>query len=118
MKMDEAPRIQMPVRDDPDAASTQFFRPSDPSDVQLTPVEDSVPLEPRTETARISLVAAPSPVGTQTKTPQPFVPTPDLPSGNPLVAAAPARKNPTLLWWVLLGVSALILIIQIWTYLS
>jgi hypothetical protein len=118
MKMSETPRIQMPVRDDRDAASTQFFRPSNPSDAQLTPVEDSVPLEPRTETARISLVAAPSPVGTQIKNPQPFVATPDLASRDPLVAVAPPKKNPMLLWWVLLAVSALILIIQIWTYLS
>jgi hypothetical protein len=81
-------------------------------------VEDSVPLEPRTETARISLVAAPSPVGTQIKNAQPFVATPDLASRDPLVAVAPPKKSPMLLWWVLLAVSALILIIQIWTYLS
>jgi len=28
------------------------------------------------------------------------------------------ERNPMPLWWLLLGVSALILIIQIWTYLS
>ena len=118
MKMREKVRIQMPLRDDRDSASTQFFRPSNPSAAQLTPVSDSVPLEPRKETMRISLVAASSPVGTEIHTPQPFVPTPDLASGNPLVPVAPAKKNPMLLWWLLLGVSALILIIQIWTYLS
>jgi hypothetical protein len=118
VKMRETVRIQMPLRDDRDSASTQFFRPSNPSAAQLTPVSDSVPLEPRKETMRISLVAASGPVGTEIKTPQPFVPTPDLASGNPLVAVAPAKKNPMLLWWLLLGVSALILIIQIWTYLS
>jgi hypothetical protein len=110
--------VQMPLPDDRDAASTQFVPPSHPSAAQLTPVSDSVPLEPKKETMRISLAAASSPVGTQINDPEPFVPTPDVASGNPLVAAAPARKNPMLLWWVLLGVSALILIIQIWTYLS
>ena len=110
--------VQMPLRDDRDSASTQFFRASNPSAAQMTPVSDSVPLEPRKETMRISPLAPSSPVGTQIKNPQPFVPAPDLASRNPLVAVAPAKKSPMLLWWVLLGVSALILIIQIWTYLS
>jgi len=110
--------VQMPLRDDRAAASTQFFRPSNPSAAQLAPVSDSVPLEPRKETMRISPLAASSPGGTQIKNPQPFVPAPDLASRDPLVAIAPAKKNPMLLWWLLLGVSALILIIQIWTYVS
>ena len=116
LKMRET--VQMPLGDDRAAASTQFFRPSNPSAAQLTPVSDSVPLEPKKETMRISLEAASSPVGTEIKTPQPFVPTPDPASENPLVPLAPAKKNPMLLWWLLLGVSALILIIQIWTYVS
>ena len=116
MKMPET--VQMPLRDDRDAASTQFFRPANPSAAQVTPVSDSVPLEPRKETMRFSSVAASSPVGTQIKTPQPFVPSPDLASGDPLVPVEPAKKSPMFLWWLLLGVSALILIIQIWTYLS
>ena len=33
-------------------------------------------------------------------------------------AVAPRQKESRLLLWILLGVSALILIIQIWTYLS
>jgi hypothetical protein len=37
---------------------------------------------------------------------------------QPPIAAAPAEKGSMLLYWVLLGVSALILIIQIWTYFS
>jgi hypothetical protein len=117
VKMHETVRIQMPLRDDRDSASTQFFSPANPS-AQVTPVSDSVPLEPRKETMRISPVAASSPVGTQIKNAQPFVPSPDLASENPPVPVAPAKKNPLLLWWLLLGVSALILFIQIWTYLS
>jgi hypothetical protein len=81
-------------------------------------VSDSVPLEPKKETMRISLAAASSPAGSEIKNSQAFVPTPDLASQDPSVAVAPAKKNPMLLWWLLLGVSALILIIQIWTYLS
>jgi hypothetical protein len=34
------------------------------------------------------------------------------------IALAPAEKGATPLCWVLLGISAIILIIQIWTYLS
>src|ERR1043166_7578193 len=34
------------------------------------------------------------------------------------ISAAPPEKNSMLLIWILLGVSALILIIQIWTYFS
>jgi len=117
-EMRETVRIQTPLRDDRDSDSTQLFRPSNPSAAQLTPVSDSVPLEPKKETMRISLAAASSPFGTQIKDPEPFVPTPDLASQNPSVTVASARKNPMLLWWLLLGVSALILIIQIWTYLS
>ena len=33
-------------------------------------------------------------------------------------AVASAGKKPMLLWWILLGLSAMILIIQIWTYFS
>jgi hypothetical protein len=116
MKMRET--VQMPLRDDRDTASTQFFRSANPSAAQLTPVSDSVPLEPKKETMRISLAAASSPAGSEIKNSQAFVPTPDLASQDPSVAVAPAKKNPMLLWWLLLGVSALILIIQIWTYLS
>jgi hypothetical protein len=112
MKMRETARIQTPLRGDRDAASTQFSRPPNPS----AAVSDSVPLELSKETMRIA--SASGPVGTQIKTPQPFVPSPDLASERPLVPVEPAKKRPMLLWWLLLGVSALILIIQIWTYLS
>src|SRR5947207_15129587 len=110
--------VEKPLHHDRDAASTQFFRPANPSAAQVTPLSDSVRLEPRKETLRFSSVAASSPVGTQIKAPQPFVPSPDLASGDPLVPVEPAKKSPMFLWWLLLGVSALILIIQVWTYLS
>jgi hypothetical protein len=46
-------------------------------------------------------------------------PAPDSTSlQDPSIVAAPAGKNSMLLMWILLGVSALILIIQIWTYFS
>jgi hypothetical protein len=49
---------------------------------------------------------------------QPLIPMPDAARQNPSIAVAPAEKNPMPLLWLLLGISAVILIIQIWTYLS
>jgi len=43
---------------------------------------------------------------------------PNVAPRNPSSAIAPAEKKPMLLYWILLGVSALILIIQIWIYLT
>jgi hypothetical protein len=49
---------------------------------------------------------------------EPLIAMPDVTAQDPSVAAAPAEKNSMLLMWILLGASALILIIQIWTYFS
>jgi hypothetical protein len=49
---------------------------------------------------------------------EPLVAMPDTTAQEPSIAAAPAQKNSMLLMWILFGVSLLILIIQIWTYLS
>jgi hypothetical protein len=49
---------------------------------------------------------------------EPLIAMPDVAAQNPSIAVAPAAKNSMLLMWILLGVSALILIIQIWTYFS
>jgi hypothetical protein len=43
---------------------------------------------------------------------------PDVAPQIPSIAVAPVEKNPMPLLWLLLGVSVVILIIQIWTYLS
>ena len=57
-----------------------------------------------------------SPAAEMKKT-EPLIVMPDVTAQDPSIAAAHAEKNSKLLMWILLGVSALILIIQIWTYL-
>ena|SRR5437773_12011307 len=88
-------------------------------------------LEPP-ETARIQLPApvatAPESRGLKKETvavsDMPDSPAAEMKKTEPLIAmpdvaaAAPAEKNAMRLIWILLGVSLLILIIQIWTYLS
>jgi hypothetical protein len=49
---------------------------------------------------------------------QPLIAMPQTASKKASIAVAPVEKGAKPLYWVLLGVSALILIIQIWTYLS
>src|SRR5947209_5134755 len=73
-------------------------------------------IKPR-ETARIPLVPDPLPSAGQMKNTQSVI-MPNVAPRNPSSASAPAEKKPMLLYWILLGVSALILIIQIWTYFS
>jgi len=43
---------------------------------------------------------------------------PNVVPQNPPIAVASTEKSSMLLYWMLLGISALILIIQIWTYFS
>ena len=54
----------------------------------------------------------------QMKKTQPLIAMADVTAQNPSIALAPGKKNSMLLIWILFGVSLLILIIQIWTYLS
>jgi hypothetical protein len=49
---------------------------------------------------------------------QPLIAMPRAAPQSASIAVAPAEKSAMPLCWVLLGVSAIILIIQIWTYLS
>ena len=99
--------------------------------IQLDPVpRDPVPVTvlpgvpsstPKKETARISrmpdLPSRPLPPVQMKKT-QPLIAMPRTASKKASIAVAPVEKGAKPLYWVLLGVSALILIIQIWTYLS
>jgi hypothetical protein len=76
------------------------------------PAPDLPSSGPIKETVRI-------PLGTvQTKKTQPLVAMPEIAPQTPSVVVAPVEKNQMPLLWLLLGVSAVILIIQIWTYLS
>jgi len=121
-------RIQLPLREPPvhilteqqpavqEGGSPQFFQPPQPPPVPLNaavmPAPDLPPSGPVKETVRIPL-----PTDQMRKT-QPLVTMPEVAPRNPSIAVAAEEKNPMPVLWLLLGVSAVILIIQIWTYLS
>jgi len=131
-KSRETVRIQMPVREPPVGGSTepqlasdptvqevtppQFFQPqpspSIPVNASVMPAPDLPPSGPIKETVRIPLREV------QMKKTQPLVAMPELATQSPSIVVAPAEKSSMALLWVMLGVSAVILIIQIWTYLS
>jgi hypothetical protein len=112
----ETVRIQLPVRDASEVTSTQFFRPTNPTSIDSVP-PDVAPLEPKTETARVSPAVIRSRAVAQEK--NAFAPTQGIIPHAEFGSLTPAeKKNSNLLWWMLLGLSALILLIQIWTYLS
>jgi len=135
-------RIQLPVREPlgkaplhtqteprpaagsaaPDVPSSQFSRPANPPSfsplsASVMPVPDSPASGPKKETARMPLVPTSLPAAGQMKNTQAVI-MPNVAPRNPSSAIAPAEKKPMLLWWILLSISALILIIQIWTYFS
>lgn len=99
-----------------EAAPSQFFQPPQPPPVPLNasvmPAPDLPSSGPIKETVRIPLRTV------QMKKTQPLVAMPEVAPQNPSIAVAPVERNPMPALWLLLGVSAVILIIQIWTYLS
>ena len=109
----ETARIQLPVREPMDKTPLPIPIP--------TPIRAPVAHEPdssdlRKETASVSDM--PDSPAAQMKKTEPLIAMPDVAAQNPSITLAPAEKKPMLLMWILLGVSALILIIQIWTYFS
>jgi hypothetical protein len=83
--------------------------------------------EPKKETARIALLPDPRPKAlpaVQMKKAQPLVTTPEITLQTPALAVAMKDTGamvdaiPMPLCWTLVGVSTVILIIQIWTYFS
>jgi hypothetical protein len=132
----ETVRIQLPVREvgkapggpspqsaPEDISSTNFFpapKPpvaSRPSAASMRPPAVPPSLGPKKETVRIPVM--PEPMTSAQKKTQPLMAMPDtVVPQNPAIAMAPQEKSPMLLYWMLLGISALILIIQIWTYFS
>ena len=90
--------------------------------VPVTALPDGLSSGPKNETARIArLPDLPSkPLSTvQMKKTQPLIAMPQTATQRASIAAAPpAQKSATPLCSLLLGISAIILIIQIWTYLS
>jgi len=135
VKPRETVRIQLPVREtgnspvpsssqsaSEDVSSTNFFPPQQPP-AASRPLSGSVgpppippSLGPKKETVRIPLV--PEPLQSAQKKTQPLIAMPNVVPQNPPIAVAPVEKSSMLLYWMLLGISALILIIQIWTYFS
>jgi hypothetical protein len=113
-KVKETVRIQLPVREP--QARPPSFSPQLSSSVM--PAPDSPSLGPKKETTRVPLMPSPVPSAASIKNAQSIVAVPGVARQNSLVALERREKNRMLLWWILLLVSALILIIQIWTYLS
>jgi hypothetical protein len=135
VKPRETVRIQLPVREtgsspvpsspqsaSEDISSTNFFPAPKPpaaprpSSAPVRPLPIPPSLGPKKETVRIPLM--PEPLRSAQKKTQPLISMPDVIPQNPAIAVAPIEKRPMLLYWMLLGTSALILIIQIWTYFS
>jgi hypothetical protein len=139
VKPRETVRIQLPHRDTGSAPgpspslsggssaaqdiSTNFFTPPKPPvtprlvSASLRPAAGAPSPGPKRETVRIPLV--PEALRSAQKKTQPLMAMPKAaPQNLPITVAAPAENRSMLLYWVLFGVSALILIIQIWTYFS
>ena len=133
VKPRETVRIQLPTRETggppspsspqsaPEDISSTNFSPQPKPPAAPGPVSASVrpPLippsvGPKKETARIP----PEPLRSAQKKTQPLMAMPNVIPQNPAIAVAPVEKSSMLLYWMLLGISALILIIEIWTYFS
>jgi len=66
----------------------------------------------------VRIPLTPEPLRSAQKKTQPLMAMPDVVTQNPPIAVAPVEKSSMLMYWMLLAMSALILIIQIWTYFS
>ena len=135
VKPHETVRIQLPVREtgtspvpssspspSENISSTNFLPPpkppaaSRPLSASVHPPPIAPSSGPKKETVRIPVT--PESLRSSQKKTQPLIPMPNVVSQNPLIAVAPVEKNSMRLYWLLLVMSALILIIQIWTYFS
>jgi hypothetical protein len=112
--MKETVRIQLPVRES--QARPHSFSPPLSASVMSAP--DPPSSGPKKETMRVPPIPNPVPSAGQMKNTSSVAGIRDLASQNSSIAVGRREKNSMLLWWILLGVSALIFIIQIWTYLS
>ena len=128
----ETVRIQLPVRETDgspfssqsspeDMSSTNLFPPPNPPVASkplsaVHPAPASPPAGPKRDTVRIPL--NPEPLRSSQKKTQPLIAMPPVTRRTPSSGAAPEEKSSMVLYWLLLGLSALVLIIQIWTYFS
>jgi hypothetical protein len=107
-----------------DVVSRQFSEPmrppsfSPPLSASVMPAPDSPVSGPRKETIRVPLAPDSLRSADQIRSTPSAMATPHIVPQNLLIAAESRERSSLLLCWILLGVSALILIIQIWTYLS
>ena len=134
VKPRETVRIQLPAREtgsspaasspqtgSEDISSSNFF-PAPKPPIASRPLSASVrppPIPaasgPKNETVQIPLVPE---LGSAQKKTQPLMAMPNVVPQNLPIAVAPVEKSSMLLYWMVFGISALILIIQIWTYFS
>jgi hypothetical protein len=113
------PEIFLSPSSPPQVSTEPSFAAQAPGPVATLP--NPVSLSPKNETARIARMPDPpskSVPTVQMKKTQPLIAMPHAAPTRTSIAVAPAEKNITPLSWVLLGVSASILIIQIWIYFS
>ena len=121
-------KVVNPPRFFPPLPPSPAFSPKPPTASHpMTSSSAASSLEPKKETARIAVLPDPRPKvlpAVQIKKAQPLVTTPEITVQNAPFAVATkdvgAMVNaiPMPLCWMLLGVSTVILIIQIWTYIS
>jgi hypothetical protein len=132
VKPTDTVRIQLPVRETgsppprsssqpaDDISSTNFFRPpkapagSTPMSASVRPPSVSAAWGLKEETVRI----LPESVRSSQKKTQPVITVSQVAPQNQPIALAGSEKSSMLLYWMLLGLAALILIIQIWIYFS
>jgi hypothetical protein len=97
---------------DPKIEPRETARIQSPAPVAAKPESPGL----KKETVAVSDVPDP-PAAEMKKTESPIA-MPDVAAQNPSIALASGKKNLMPVIWILFGVSLLILIIQIWTYLS
>ena len=94
------------------------IKPRETARIQLPAPEAAAPDSSSLKKETVAVSDVPDPPAAEVKNTEPRIAMPDVTAQDPSIAAAPAEKNSMLLMWILLGVSVLILIIQIWTYFS
>jgi hypothetical protein len=106
----ETVRIQLPVRETDGSPLSSQSSHEDISPTNLFPPPNP-PVVSKPLSGAMRHAPASPPVGLKRDTVR-------IPLQNPLIGAAAEEKSSMVLYWLLLGLSALTLIIQIWTYFS
>jgi hypothetical protein len=94
------------------------IKPGETARIQLPAPGAAAPDSSSLKKETVAASDMPDPPAAEVKNTEPLIAMPDVATQDPSIAATPAGKNSMLLMWILLGASALILIIQIWTYFS